>query len=84
MARKRGRPKASQRRDAVVKLDAILVGKAQMVAKARGTSVAEYLSEIIRGPVDRDFLKVMKEMEAKSEAESQGPDAEPLKENKDP
>ena len=66
MARKRGRPKANSRRDAVVKLDVILVGKAQMVAKVKGTSVAEYLSEIIRAPVDRDFLKVMKQMEAES------------------
>ena len=66
MARKRGRPAGIKRRDAVVKLDLILVGKAQMVAKAQGTSVAEYLSEIIRGPVDRDFLNIMKQMEADS------------------
>ena len=37
-----------------------------MVAKARGLSLAEYLSELIRGPVDRDFLKVMKQMESVS------------------
>jgi hypothetical protein len=64
MGKKRGRPKASNRRDAVVKLDGIIVGKAQMVAKAQGISVAEYLSEMLRGLVDRDFLKVMKQMEA--------------------
>ncbi len=64
MARKRGRPKEVERRDAVVKLDVIIVGKAQMVAKARGTSVAEYLSELIRVPVDRDFLEIMKRMDA--------------------
>jgi hypothetical protein len=63
MARKRGRPKGIERRDAVVKLDVIIVGKAQMVAKARGTSVAEYLSELIRVPVDRDFLEIMKRMD---------------------
>jgi hypothetical protein len=64
MGKKRGRPKASNRRDAVVKLDGIIVGKAQMVAKAQGISVAEYLSEMLRGLVDRDFLSVMKQMEA--------------------
>jgi hypothetical protein len=74
MERKRGRPKASKRRDAVVKLDVKIVGKAQMVAKAKGTSLAEYLSEIIRGPVDRDFLKIMKTMEADSDAESPAQD----------
>ena len=71
MAKKRGRPRSIERRVAVVKLDSTVVGKAQMVAKARGTSVAEYLSEIIRGPVDRDFLKEMKRIEA----ESGGPEA---------
>jgi hypothetical protein len=72
MSRKRGRPKGEKRRDAVVKLDIIIVGKAQMVAKARGTSLAEYLSEIIRGPVDRDFLDIMRQMEAESDAASEG------------
>jgi hypothetical protein len=66
MGKKRGRPKLDKRRDAVVKLDGTIVGKAQMVAKANGTSVAEYLSELLRGLVDRDFLKVMKQMEAET------------------
>ena len=70
MGKKRGRPRATKRRDAVVKLDVTIVGKAQMVAKANGTSVAEYLSELVRALVDRDFLKVMKRMEAES-AENQ-------------
>ena len=66
MGKKRGRPRAEKRRDAVVKLDVIIVGKAQMVAKAQGMSLAEYLSEILRSPVDRDFLDVMKKIEADS------------------
>jgi hypothetical protein len=69
MARKRGRPKGTERRDAVVKLDANIVGKAQMVAKARGTSLAEYLSGLIRVPVDRDFLEIIKRMDAESGAD---------------
>ncbi|WP_435007799.1 hypothetical protein P12x_005064 [Tundrisphaera lichenicola] len=75
MAKKRGRPRAISRHDAVVKLDAIVVGKAQMVAKARGTSLAEYLSTLIRNPVDRDFLKVMRQIEAGvgAELEPEGP-----------
>jgi hypothetical protein len=75
MTRKRGRPKEGHRREAVVKLDIIIVGKAQMVAKARGMSLAEYLSELIRGPVDRDFLAIMKQMEAEAGAASGGQDA---------
>ena len=75
MTKKRGRPKEGNRREAVVKLDIIIVGKAQMVAKARGMSLAEYLSELIRGPVDRDFLAIMKQMEADSGAASANEDA---------
>jgi hypothetical protein len=75
MAKKRGRPRSSERRDAVVKLDVTIVGKAQMVAKARGTSVAKYLSDMIRGPVNRDFLIEMKRIEAES-AETPQPEPE--------
>ncbi len=75
MGKKRGRPRSSERRDAVVKLDVTIVGKAQMIAKARGTSVAEYLSEMIRGLVNRDFLVEMKRIEAESSGQP-GPDPE--------
>jgi hypothetical protein len=64
MAKKMGRPKTSDRRDGTTKIDATVLGKAQMVAKAKGLSVAEYLSDICRGPVDRDFLKEMKRLDA--------------------
>ena len=70
MGKKRGRPRANRRRDAVVKLDVIIVGKAQMVAKASGVSLSEYLSEVLRSPVDRDFLGVMRRMEAAEAAEA--------------
>ena len=77
MGKKRGRPKASKRRDAVGKLDITVVGQAQMVAKANGTSVSEYLSELVRGLVDRDFLKVMKRMEAEAAEAPEAPEVQP-------
>ena len=50
-----GRPKTSTRDDVAVKLDRKLVEKARQVADLRGISLAEYLSEIARDQVDRDF-----------------------------
>ena len=40
----------------------MVVGWAEMVAKARGITVAEYLSETLRKPVARDFADVMEKM----------------------
>lgn len=45
------------------KIDAMLVGRAQMIAKSRGISLAEYISETLRPTVDRDFFKEMKKLE---------------------
>jgi hypothetical protein len=39
-------------------------------------SVAEYLSDLIRGLVNRDFLNEMKRMEAES-TDTPGPDPDP-------
>lgn len=64
--KRRGRPKTSERKDATARLDAAVLAKAQMVAKARGVSIAEYLTDIVKGPVDRDFLKEMKKLEGES------------------
>lgn len=49
-----GRPK-SNRDDVTVKLDRSIAARAHFVAKARGMTLAEYLSEITKGVVDRDF-----------------------------
>jgi hypothetical protein len=63
MGKKMGRPKTSERDDATARIDRGVLGKAQMVAKARKISVAEYLTDLLEGPVDRDFLKEMKKLE---------------------
>jgi hypothetical protein len=63
--RKMGRPKGSGksgRKDRAVKVDAVVVGWAEMIAKARGITVAEYLSETLRKPVAKDFADVMAKM----------------------
>ena len=61
MARTKGiRPNPS-RNDRTVKVDAVVVGMAEMCARKRGISLAEYLSEILRAPVGRDFNHDMEE-----------------------
>lgn len=62
MAKKVGRPKTSSRIDRVARIDATILGWAEMVAKARGVTVAEYLSETLRLPVSRDFGREMQKM----------------------
>jgi hypothetical protein len=41
-------------------MDAPIVKKAQTVADDRGIPVSEYLSELVRGSVERDWLKIVK------------------------
>jgi hypothetical protein len=48
--------------DASAKVDAELVNKAKHVVLARGLSLAEYLSELLRVPIERDFAKEMRRL----------------------
>ena len=52
--------KKSGRRTIAVKMDAPIVKKAQVVADDRGIPVSEYLSEMVRGRVESDWLKIIK------------------------
>ena len=57
MAKKAGRPATSTRDDVAVKIDRVLAAKARFVAENRKISLAEYLTEALRGTVTRDFDK---------------------------
>lgn len=63
VAKPKGRPKSSVRNDVTVKADAGIIRKAKFAADARGLSLAEYISELLRGPVERDFAKAIKQAE---------------------
>lgn len=63
MARPKG--KRSERDDVAVKVDRTIVGKARLIATHRGTSVAELLSELLSGPVDKAYAQMLRELEAK-------------------
>ncbi len=61
--KKTGRPATSERDDVVVKIDKRLAAKARYVSATRNISLAEYLSELVRALVDRDFERATKDNE---------------------
>jgi hypothetical protein len=65
MAKAKGRPKRSERDDVTVKLDRTLVGKAKLVATHQGVPVAELLSDLARGPLDKAYAQMLRELEGK-------------------
>jgi hypothetical protein len=68
MAKKRpGRPKSSERQDVSIKFDRTLAGKARAIATGRGIPMAEYLSEMARPQIDRDYAKLLRELEGGSD-----------------
>lgn len=56
-AKKKAGPKTSP-----AKIDAGLVRKARAVADDRGVDLSEYLTGLVRSPVERDFAKVVKKI----------------------
>ncbi|HEU5116816.1 MAG TPA: hypothetical protein VFT74_09095 [Isosphaeraceae bacterium] len=52
-----------KRDDIAVKIERTLVDKARLVAARRGTTLAQYLSDLLRGPVEKDFVKTVRELE---------------------
>ncbi len=64
MAKRSGRPKRSERNDGVVRLDRGLISMAKVLAGYRGVSVAELLSDLVRGPLERGYAQMVREMGA--------------------
>jgi hypothetical protein len=58
-----GRPKSSDRQDVSIKFDKTLAGMARMIALGKGISMAEYLSEMARPHIERDYAKIMKDFQ---------------------
>jgi hypothetical protein len=64
VAKKRtGRPKSSTRKDVSIKFDQALARKARMISEGLNISMAEYLSEMTRQLIDRDYAKLMRKLE---------------------
>lgn len=62
VARPKGRPKRSERNDRTARIDSTVLGWVEMIAKAKGITVAEYLTETVRGPAQKDFARLMEQM----------------------
>jgi hypothetical protein len=65
VAKTRGRPpgKRTEPDDRAVKMDKAIVANAKAIATHRGIPVAEFLSEINAGPVDRAYAQMLRELE---------------------
>jgi hypothetical protein len=63
MARPKGRPKKPGGEGKQVRIESDLVTMAQYVTSRNGKPLIEYLSEILRPTIERDFRKAGKELE---------------------
>jgi hypothetical protein len=52
-----------------VKLETGLANKAKTIAKDRGIDLSEYISDIVRSQIERDWIKILKKI---AEAEQAG------------
>jgi predicted HicB family RNase H-like nuclease len=52
----------TKRDDRAVKIDRNVADKAQFIAQRRGISLAEYVTDLIRTAVEKDFAKALKEL----------------------
>ena len=62
-----GRPKTSERDDATVKMDRLVVARCRYIAEMRGISLAQYLTEGMRPVSDADWARIEKAREPKPE-----------------
>lgn len=62
VGKSKGRPKTG-RQDVTVKVDGAVISKAKLVASARNIPLAEFVSDLLRVPVDREFAKEMKRVQ---------------------
>jgi hypothetical protein len=64
MAKKRmGRPRTSVRQDVSIKFDKTLARMARLIAEGQGISMAEYLTELTRPMISRDYARLMRDLE---------------------
>jgi hypothetical protein len=59
-----GRPQKSGGEGKLVRLNPAIVGMAKAVATAKGSTLADYLADLLRGPVGRDYAKMLRELES--------------------
>jgi hypothetical protein len=55
-------PRRPKRNDTAVKIETAIYRQARQVAAHRDVPIAEYLSELLRGPVAEDFRRMAAEL----------------------
>jgi len=65
MTAKRGRPKKLTGEGSQVRIAPDLASKARLIVGDRGIELADYLSELLRKPITRDYASMIKKLEQK-------------------
>ena len=63
--------KKRKRKDKAVKIARDLAAKAKVIADTRGISIAEYLSDLLRPLVQKDWPKAVREMDTPPDVEDE-------------
>ena len=61
--------KKGERKTLAVRIDAHLVRKAQNVARDRGVPLSDYVTEVLKTVVDRDWNKILRRLASEEEEE---------------
>jgi hypothetical protein len=64
------REKKAPARTTPVKIDTGLFRKAKTIAEDKGVDLSDYLSGVIRGPIERDWAKILKKLVEREEQEA--------------
>ncbi len=62
VAKKAGRPKKPGGEGKSVRIETELANKARVVALRRGVAMSDYLTALLRSPIERDYRKTLQEL----------------------
>jgi hypothetical protein len=65
------KPRQMARNDTAVKIETDIVRQARLIAARRNITVAEYLSEILRATVVKDYRQAVRDMAAEIDSPKQ-------------
>ena len=62
--KKQGRPKSGSGGGSgkLVRIDPDIVGKAKVITGRRNLDLGPYLSSLLKGPIEREYMRVLKEL----------------------
>ena len=65
MAKAKGRPKSASRIYSTTKIDRRVLGMAKQLAIYRGMTVGELISEMLEKPMEKAYVQMVRDQEAK-------------------